>query len=77
LRKVVKAKKIIIACAKARDIHTSPLELFEKVMGPTTTTLAWKKALLINCTFSHPLLADAPQTLSWNLEDTGWRIDNV
>lgn len=76
LRKVVTAQTRIIACAKARDIHTSTLELFEKVLGPTTTTLAWKKARLINCTFSHPQLADAPQTLSWKLEDTGWTIHN-
>lgn len=76
LRKVVTAQTRIIAYAKARDIHTSTLELFEKVLGPTTTTLAWKKARLINCTFSHPQLADAPQTLSWKLEDTGWTIHN-
>ncbi|EBQ2844657.1 23S rRNA (guanine(1835)-N(2))-methyltransferase RlmG [Salmonella enterica] len=76
LRKVVTAQTRIIAGAKARDIHTSTLELFEKVLGPTTTTLAGKKARLINCTFSHPQLADAPQTLSWKLEDTGWTIHN-
>ncbi|PXO36933.1 23S rRNA (guanine(1835)-N(2))-methyltransferase RlmG [Salmonella enterica] len=76
LRKGVTAQTRIIAGAKARDIHTSTLELFEKVLGPTTTTLAWKKARLINCTFSHPQLADAPQTLSWKLEDTGWTIHN-
>ncbi|EMF0986170.1 23S rRNA (guanine(1835)-N(2))-methyltransferase RlmG [Salmonella enterica subsp. enterica serovar Cerro] len=76
LRKVVTAQTRIIAGAKARVIHTSTLELFEKVLGPTTTTLAWKKARLINCTFSHPQLADAPQTLSWKLEDTGWTIHN-
>ncbi|EBU8912806.1 23S rRNA (guanine(1835)-N(2))-methyltransferase RlmG [Salmonella enterica subsp. enterica serovar Java] len=76
LRKVVTVQTRIIAGAKARDIHTSTLELFEKVLGPTTTTLAWKKARLINCTFSHLQLADAPQTLSWKLEDTGWTIHN-
>ncbi|ECC9552894.1 23S rRNA (guanine-N-2-) -methyl transferase rlmG [Salmonella enterica] len=76
LRKVVTAQTRIIAGAKARDIHTSTLELFEKVLGPTTTTLAWKKARLINCTFSNPQLANAPQTLSWKLEDTGWTIHN-
>jgi 23S rRNA (guanine1835-N2)-methyltransferase len=43
LRKVVTPETRIIAGAKARDIHTSTLELFEKVLGPTTTTLAWKK----------------------------------
>lgn len=76
LRKVVTAHTRIIAGAKARDIHTPTLELFEKVLGPTTTTLAWKKARLINCTFSNPQLAAAPQTLSWKLEDTGWTIHN-
>ncbi len=52
LRKVVTPDTRIIAGAKARDIHTSTLELFEKVLGPTTTTLAWKKARLIKCTFT-------------------------
>jgi 23S rRNA (guanine1835-N2)-methyltransferase len=76
LRQVVTPQTRIIAGAKARDIHTSTLELFEKVLGPTTTTLAWKKARLINCTFSEPALADAPQTLSWKLEGTDWTIHN-
>lgn len=43
LREVVTPQTRIIAGAKARDVHTSTLELFEKVLGPTTTTLAWKK----------------------------------
>lgn len=76
LRKVVTSDTRIIAGAKARDIHTSTLELFEKVLGPTTTTLAWKKARLINCTFNEPPLADAPQTVSWKLEGTDWTIHN-
>ena len=76
LRNVVTPQTRIIAGAKARDIHTSTLELFEKVLGPTTTTLAWKKARLINCTFSAPELADAPETLSWTLEGTDWTIHN-
>ncbi|HFK6937155.1 TPA: 23S rRNA (guanine(1835)-N(2))-methyltransferase RlmG [Escherichia coli] len=76
LRKVVTPDTRIIAGTKARDIHTSTLELFEKVLGPTTTTLAWKKARLINCTFNEPPLADAPQTVSWKLEGTDWTIHN-
>ena len=76
LRKVVTSDTRIIAGAKARDIHTSTLELFEKVLGPTTTTLAWKKARQINCTFNEPQLADAPQTVSWKLEGTDWTIHN-
>lgn len=76
LRGVVTPQTRIIAGTKARDIHTSTLALFEKVLGPTTTTLAWKKARLINCTFSAPTLADAPQMLSWKLDGTDWTIHN-
>ncbi|AIR60597.1 ribosomal RNA large subunit methyltransferase G [Cedecea neteri] len=76
LRKVVTPETRIIAGAKARDIHNSTLELFEKILGPTTTTLAWKKARLINPTFTKPDLADVPETLSWKLEGTDWTIHN-
>ncbi|NIF48967.1 MULTISPECIES: 23S rRNA (guanine(1835)-N(2))-methyltransferase RlmG [Enterobacteriaceae] len=76
LRKVVTPETRIIAGAKARDIHNSTLELFEKILGPTTTTLAWKKARLINPTFTKPELADVPETLSWKLEGTEWTIHN-
>ncbi|WNJ79007.1 23S rRNA (guanine(1835)-N(2))-methyltransferase RlmG [Cedecea neteri] len=76
LRKVVTPETRIIAGAKARDIHNSTLELFEKILGPTTTTLAWKKARLINPTFSKPDLADVPETLSWKLDGTDWTIHN-
>jgi 23S rRNA (guanine1835-N2)-methyltransferase len=40
----------IIAAGKAKDIHTSTLKLFEKYLGETRTSLAWKKARLIHCT---------------------------
>lgn len=76
LRKVVTPDTRIIAGAKARDIHNSTLELFEKILGPTTTTLAWKKARLINPTFTKPALADVTETLSWKLEGSAWTIHN-
>ncbi|HKS34988.1 MAG TPA: 23S rRNA (guanine(1835)-N(2))-methyltransferase RlmG [Enterobacteriaceae bacterium] len=76
LRKVVTPETRIIGGTKARDVHNSTLELFEKVLGTTTTTLAWKKARLINCVFTAPALADAPETSSWKLEGTPWTIHN-
>ena len=76
LRRVLTPQTRIIAGAKARDIHNSTLALFEKIIGPTTTTLAWKKARLINATFSRPPLAEAAETLSWPLEGTDWTIHN-
>lgn len=76
LRKVVTPETRIIGGTKARDVHNSTLELFEKVLGTTTTTLAWKKARLINCVFTAPTLKDAPETNSWKLEGTPWTIHN-
>ena len=76
LREVVTPETRIIGGAKARDVHNSTLELFEKILGTTTTTLAWKKARLINCTFTKPELKDIPQTTSWPLEGTSWTIHN-
>ena len=76
LHSVVTPETRIIAGAKTRDIHNSTIELFEKILGPTTTTLAWKKARLINCTFNAPVLKEAAETLSWKLEGTPWTIHN-
>ena len=76
LRQVVTPETRIIAGTKARDIHNSTLELFEKILGPTTTTLAWKKARLVNCTFNAPALNDVQETLSWKLDGTPWTIHN-
>ena len=76
LRLVVTPETRIIAGAKARDIHNSTLALFEKIIGPTTTTLAWKKARLINSVFSAPELKASSDTLSWPLDGTSWTIHN-
>lgn len=38
---------VIIASAMSKHIHTSTLKIFERVLGPTTTSLARKKARLI------------------------------
>lgn len=76
LRDVVTPQTRIIAGAKARDIHNSTLALFEKILGTTTTTLAWKKARLINCAFTRPGLAEESQITRWPLEGTSWTIHN-
>ncbi|MDN2485155.1 23S rRNA (guanine(1835)-N(2))-methyltransferase RlmG [Kosakonia sacchari] len=76
LRNVVTPQTRIIAGAKARDVHNSTLALFEKILGPTTTTLAWKKARLINCTFSAPALEESSVLACWKLDGTNWTIHN-
>lgn len=76
LRQVVTPETEIIAAAKAKDIHASTLALFERILGTTTTSLAVKKARLVFCSPTLPALADAPETLVWPLEGTGWQIHN-
>ena len=76
LRNVVTPETRIIGGAKARDVHNSTLELFEKILGTTTTTLAWKKARLINCAYTAPALAESDCITAWPLEGTGWTVHN-
>lgn len=76
LRKVATPETQIIAAGKAKDIHTSTLQLFEKILGATTTSLAWKKARLIYTTFSAPKLADSDVIATWPLDGTDYLIHN-
>ncbi|MFJ4188005.1 methyltransferase [Kitasatospora sp. NPDC089509] len=41
---------VVIGTGMVTEIHTSTLQLFEKVLGPTRTSLAVRKARLILCT---------------------------
>ena len=76
LRNVVAPDTVIIAGAKARDVHTSTMQLFEKVLGPTRTSLAWKKARLIHCEVTDIVPPAAPETTNWTLDGTDWLIHN-
>lgn len=58
----------VIGVNKAKEIHTSTLNLFEKHLGPTTTSLAKKKHRLV---FSTP-----DKTLQTQVEpNTEWQVD--
>ncbi|MEU6251128.1 methyltransferase [Streptomyces sp. NPDC047043] len=41
---------VVVGTGMAKEIHTSTLQLFERILGPTRTSLAEKKARLIFCT---------------------------
>ncbi|MFI5663512.1 methyltransferase [Streptomyces sp. NPDC051684] len=51
LRPAVHADTVVIGTGMVKEIHTSTLNLFERIIGPTRTSLAEKKARLI---FSEP-----------------------
>ncbi|MFD9426464.1 MULTISPECIES: methyltransferase [unclassified Streptomyces] len=46
----VHAGTVVIGTGMVKEIHTSTLKLFERILGPTRTSLAVKKARLIFCT---------------------------
>ncbi|MGP2832607.1 23S rRNA (guanine(1835)-N(2))-methyltransferase RlmG [Serratia nevei] len=76
LRHVVTEDTLIVAGAKARDVHISTMQLFEKVLGPTRTSLAWKKARLIFCQAADIVPPAAAETTDWTLDGTDWLIHN-
>lgn len=50
----VHAGTVVVGTGMVKEIHTSTLRLFEKILGPTKTSLAEKKARLIFCTPGNP-----------------------
>ncbi|MFJ2059055.1 methyltransferase [Streptomyces sp. NPDC087908] len=50
---------VILGTGMVKDIHTSTLRLFERILGPTRTSLAVKKARLIHTT-PDPSLTPRP-----------------
>ncbi|MFD9723780.1 methyltransferase [Streptomyces sp. NPDC059072] len=50
----VHAGTVVVGTGMVKEIHTSTLRLFEKILGPTRTSLAEKKARLIFCTPDAP-----------------------
>ncbi|MFE5083345.1 methyltransferase [Streptomyces mirabilis] len=61
---------VVVGTGMVKEIHTSTLHLFERILGPTRTSLAEKKARLIFCT-PYPGIARAanPWPYSYRLPD--------
>ena len=59
LAPAVHAGTVVIGTGMVKEIHTSTLKLFERIIGPTRTSLAVKKARLIFCT-PDPELSRTP-----------------
>ncbi len=69
LRRSLNSNSPVIAVNKAREIHTSTLQLFDTYLGQTQTSLAWKKHRLI---FSQ---ADANSIIPVS-PHTVWKVDS-
>lgn len=55
----VHAGTVVVGTGMVKEIHTSTLSLFERLIGPTRTSLAVRKARLIHCT-PDPALPRTP-----------------
>ncbi len=67
----------VIAVNKAKAIHTSTLKLFEKYLGKTTTSLAWKKHRLV---FSAVQKANKPllnPKTEWAVDGENYSLINL
>ncbi|WP_406130239.1 methyltransferase [Streptomyces sp. NBC_00989] len=62
LAPAVHADTVVVGTGMVKEIHTSTLKLFERILGPTRTSLAEKKARLIHCT---PRSSAARATNPW------------
>ncbi|MDQ0779264.1 23S rRNA (guanine1835-N2)-methyltransferase [Streptomyces aurantiacus] len=61
---------VVVGTGMVKEIHTSTLKLFERILGPTRTSLAEKKARLIFCTPNPGLVRSAnPWPHSYTLPD--------
>ncbi|MFC7258583.1 methyltransferase [Streptomyces lutosisoli] len=61
---------VVVGTGMVKEIHTSTLHLFERILGPTRTSLAEKKARLIFCTPLAGIARDAnPWPYSYELPD--------
>ncbi|MDD4914198.1 MAG: methyltransferase [Methylococcales bacterium] len=77
LRPLLKADSRIIAAGMVKNLPASVWKLLEMLIGPTTTSLAVKKARLIFASLDTALKApENPYPISYPLENTGFKILN-
>ncbi|MET8716126.1 methyltransferase [Streptomyces sp. NPDC004735] len=70
LAPAVHAGTVVIGTGMVKEIHTSTLKLFERIIGPTRTSLAVKKARLIFST-PDPALPRTPSPWPYRYELPG------
>lgn len=71
LRPKLTANTIVLGAGMVRQIHTSTLELFENIIGPTVTSLAERKARLIHTQF------DPDRVVPENQWPMTWRHNGI
>ncbi|MDN3652159.1 methyltransferase [Thalassotalea ponticola] len=77
IQRIASPKTKVISAARAKDIHSSTLKLFEQHLGPTTTSLAVKKARLVFSSIEPSRKQDTSHNKVWQLDGTSMMINNL
>lgn len=77
LRPVLSDETVVLGAGMSKVIHTSTLELFSSIVGPTRTSLARKKARLIFCTPDPDLhVANSPYPAEFSIAAPALKLIN-
>jgi 16S rRNA (guanine1207-N2)-methyltransferase len=76
IRSILPVGAVLAASAMVKDIHTSTLEIFERVLGPTVTDLADQKARLIRTTVEARPAVKPPFPSVFSVPSLGIRLVN-
>ncbi|MFV9616669.1 MAG: methyltransferase, partial [Gammaproteobacteria bacterium] len=75
IRPSLSSSTIIIAAGMTKHIHMSTMELFKKIIGPTTTSIAHKKSRLIFSEFDADL--SVPENPHPGKYKPGYQLDDA
>lgn len=77
LSSVLSREVVFIGAAMVKSLHTSTLKIFEKVLGPTTTSLAKKKARLIYINSANrEVIKEKSFIHKYELDETKYQLIN-
>ncbi|WP_260261203.1 methyltransferase [Vibrio intestinalis] len=77
LRKVLPSNVPVIAVNKAKEIHSSTLKLFEKHLGETSTSLAWKKHRLVFSFANSAQTSEVEPFTTWPVDEHPIQLKNL
>lgn len=77
LRPHVTADTRVLASAMAKNLPASARGLFERIIGPTESSLTWKKARLLSATVAPDLVVPTNRyPVTYKLEGTDYQLTN-
>ncbi|MGP8307415.1 methyltransferase [Vibrio sp. YIC-376] len=77
LRKTLPESCPVIAVNKVKEIHTSTLKLFEKHLGETKTSLAWKKHRLVFSQANAKPVVEVDPINAWGVDGEDIQLKNL